>query len=284
MIDAEKLAERVQQIPLLSPVLHKLIAMLGNPAANLREISLLVEMDPSLTIQVLRAANAAFFHRGQEIRSVQQAVSHLGEEMVFSVAVRVCAGDVMNHPLQGYMADNSCLWSHSVYTAMGARQLARLNAKGPEPDLAYTAGLLHDIGKAILSDWLCRAPGEVARRVADPGDHEFVGVENALLGINHQTAGYALARHWQLPELLCDAILHHHSPGMAAPRSAWLAEIVHLADLLALMAGYTTGADALNYRLELHSLKHFKFSRTELDRLVSQIQEEFLSAGQALLE
>jgi putative nucleotidyltransferase with HDIG domain len=284
MINAEQLAERVQQVPLLSPVVRKLMSMLGDPATNLREISHLIEMDPSLTIQVLRAANAAFFHRGQQIVSVQQAVSHLGEEMVFSVAVRVCAGDVMNHPLKGYIADNSCLWSHSVYTAMGARQLARRNSKGPEPDLAYTAGLLHDIGKAILSDWLCNAPGEVARRVADPGDHEFIGLEDSLLGINHQTAGYALARHWMLPETLCDAILHHHGPSSAPPRSAWLAEIVHVADLLALMAGYTTGADALNYRLDNPGLQHFTFSRFELDQLVSQIQEEFLTAGQALME
>ncbi|MFA7330160.1 MAG: HDOD domain-containing protein [Candidatus Delongbacteria bacterium] len=284
MINADVLAARVQQVPLLSPAVRKLIVMLGNPAANLREISQLVEIDPALTIQVLRAANAAFFHRGMEIRSVQQAVSHLGEELVFSVAVRTCAGDVMNHPLQGYMADDTCLWSHSVYTALAARQLAHLNSEGPEPDLAYTAGLLHDIGKAILSDWLCRAPGSVARRVADPGDHEFIQIEESLLGINHQSAGHALARHWMLPEVICDAILHHHKPGLAGPKSAWLAEIVHVADLLALMAGFTTGADALNYRLDLAGLKHFKFSRAELDRLVSLVQEEFLSAGQALLE
>ena len=284
MIDPEKLAERVQRVPLLSPVVRKLITMLGDPAANLRDISALMEMDPVLTIHVLRAANAAFFHRGQEILSVQQAVSHLGEEMVFSVAVRTCAGDVMNHPLEGYIADETGLWSHSVYTAMAARQLARLDVKGPEPDLAYTAGLLHDIGKAVLSDWLCKSPGEVARRVADPGDHVFIGVEESLLGINHQVAGYALARHWMLPEVLCDAILHHHTPSQAPPRAAWLTEITHMADLLALMAGYTTGADALNYRLDTSGLKHFSFKAAELDRLVSRILEEFLGAGQALLE
>ncbi len=284
MINADVLAARVQQVPLLSPAMRKLIVMLGNPAANLREISQLVEIDPALTIQVLRAANAAFVHRGMEIRSMQQAVSHLGEELVFSAAVRTCAGDVLNHPLQGYVADDTCLWSHSVYTALAARQLAHLNSEGPEPDLAYAAGLLHDIGKAVLADWLCRAPGSVARRAADPGDHEFILLEESLLGINHQSAGHALARHWMLPEVICEAILHHHKPGLAGAKSAWLAETIHVADLVALMAGSTTRTDALAYRLDPAGPKHYKFSRVDMDRLVSLAQEEFLSASQALLE
>jgi HD-like signal output (HDOD) protein len=116
------------------------------------------------------------------------------------------------------------------------------------PELAYAAGLLHDLGKIVFSPLLERTVGEWAAR---PRQHDsFLAMEQELLGSNHAEAGAMLAEQWNLPTTLAQAIAFHHAPSLCPEPNRNLALAVHLGDLLAMMCGSGCGLDCLYYQMD----------------------------------
>jgi len=156
----------------------------------------------------------------------------LGFQQLRSVLYTVAAGGALTARLSGYQMKNGELFRHSYIVGMGARRLAVM-MRYPEPEEAYAAGLLHDIGKLILDRHL--QPHAAAMAADVEQGQSVIEVEERHLGTDHATIGGLMAERWDYPAVLIDAIRYHHAPTLA--RQPRLAALVHLSNWLVLQSG-----------------------------------------------
>ena len=185
-----------------------------------------VSLDQALTAKTLRLANSSNSGLQVRVTTIQQAITFLGfqatRNLITAAAITGCfpAG-----ACPGF--DHRTFWRHSIATAACARVLARRMRLNQ--DFAFTAGLLHDIGRLVLvTAFPERYSAVLARRHRD--DRQLLDVERELLGVDHVMAGAALAQHWQFSDTMQHAIAYHHEP--EAPGAGFLATIVHVANAI----------------------------------------------------
>ncbi|WP_338771710.1 HDOD domain-containing protein [Massilia sp. METH4] len=186
-----------------------------------------VALDQALTAKTLRVANSALYGLRVRMTTIQQAITYLGFQTARNLITAAA--------LTGCFPENRCagfshpaFWRHAIATAICAKALAR--HAGFNQDYAFTAGLLHDVGRLALVSCF---PGHYAAVIAWRAAHDvhWIDAERSVLGIDHVDAGLALAEHWNFSATMRGAIGHHHAPDL--PGAGMLATIVHVADAIA---------------------------------------------------
>lgn len=221
----------LKALPPFPAVALQLLSLLDNPEVPLKKVVDLLRVDPALSAELLRVANSALYGFVQRIDSVKHAVIVLGSENVKRLALTVALGKFAKTFLR-YENLRIC-WNHNVASAMICEDLAVSLNLGK--DRAYTAGLLHDIGRLAL---LVSYPAEYGNllAVAREGNFDQLECERQLFDIDHCAAGHWLAEHWNLPADFGYAIAQHHQPG---PHDGDLTLLVRCGCRLADCLGYS---------------------------------------------
>lgn len=278
MATLTKIIAKVNQIPLLSQTAMQLLEVLGREDHSAKDLTRIVQSDPGLTANILKLVNSAAFGLRQRVSSLEHAVSYLGERTVTSAALNMYASVVYEHTMEGYGGSSGQLWDHSIRTAMAAKELAAMTGGRVNANVAYTCGLLHDIGKAVISEFLADSvPGILA--AIDSGETaDYLEAERQELGTDHAEIGAALAEHWNLPPEICESIRFHHRPSDSGPEWIALVYVVHLADIVSMLGGTGTGADTLMYSLDSRYESYIEISGRELERLILTVADEYEKA------
>ena len=218
------LADNRLELPSLPEVALKIRQALADENVSMGEIARLIGSDPALAARVLKTANSALFYRGTKpITSLQLAVSRLGHSMVRNIAVSFAAQQVfIGYGSQEVRSYLSAVWRHSVHVAALAHMLARVRTK-MEPDEAFLAGLLHEVGKLYI---LMRTK---QHKEALRSEAAF----NAVLADWHPRIGKAVIEGWELSADLAAAVGEHQSCGLDAPEPPTLTHVIALANYLA---------------------------------------------------
>jgi putative nucleotidyltransferase with HDIG domain len=153
----------------------------------------------------------------------------VGEKWLLHLIVAAGLEGFLSQPEEGYSLCKGGLFQHACGTARVAGSLAQLTGQAPL-DLAYTAGLLHDIGKVVLDQYM-GAARPLFYRCVQAADVDLIRAERELFGVTHPEVGSRLAARWSIPATLADAIQHHHQPEQAAIAPE-LTHLVYLADLI----------------------------------------------------
>ncbi len=278
MTEQDKIRQAIQETPLLSPHASKLLQIVVDPDHELADVVQVVKHDSILTARLLRIVNSPVFGLLNPVSSVDRAVAYLGERMVVSVAMADSVNKLLNKPLEGYEGSKGALWRHDLFTAFAAREIAGISPGKFDADVAFTAGLLHDIGKSIISDFLQGSSKSAVEGIEKGDIPNYLAAEKELLGLDHTIVGYELAMNWNLPEPLPQLILHHHFPQEIDTDLQPLTYAVHLGDVLAMMGGYGTGSDAMQYQLASGYTEFFDFSSDSLATVMLAAQDEYLKA------
>ncbi|MGE5454598.1 MAG: HDOD domain-containing protein [Methylocystaceae bacterium] len=276
ILTVEQVVSQVKDLPTLPEVAIEVIKLTDDPNATAQDINRVVGKDQGLTAKVLKLANSAYYGFPRRIATVTEATVLLGFQTVRSIVMAASVSDMLSREVQGYSLASGELWRHSQATAMGARLLAR-QCKYPASDVAYTAGLLHDIGKVILNHYLEEAYQPVVETVTREGVM-FMEAETAILGFNHAEIGARVGEKWNLPLPLVEAIANHHSPQLATidPR---LTAIIHLADCLTMIMGVGLGVDGLFYGMQEDALQKLGLTTENLEDLVSRLTDMMVDAS-----
>ena len=260
---ADRLIDRVKTLPPAPRIVSELLGLLRQEDVPVDRIVELITFDPALTAKVLRRCNSAAFGGSEPVHNLSEAVARVGFNDVYRLVAAVVGESLLEAPQRGYGIAAGELWHHSVTAALAARVTAA--AAGIDENIAFTAALLHDIGKLVLSDLLERAYDAVMQETSSSG-HSFLEAEQILLGSDHAAIGGRLLERWNFPDNLVHAVRHHHDPRAATPHEH-LAACVHVSDVIAHCLGEAHGYQAFAVRVQGEALELLEITATELDGL-----------------
>ena len=205
----------------------RVLKAIEDPDITAGNVSNLISMDQVLTAEVLKVANSALLGYGRNCASIQEGVMRLGMKRVRLIALGVGAAGSMSGALRGYSLGGGDLMRHAVSTATISLWLAQALSIS-NPDEVYVAGLLHDIGKLLLDQYLLRDRMRLAQLIRT-SKRPLWEIEEKLFSINHAQAGGLIATHWRFPPMLVDAIESHHQPDQAK-KEPKIAAVVNIAN------------------------------------------------------
>lgn len=233
-----ELVKGVSGLVTLPDVFIRINKLIADPNSNMMDIARVVEQDPSFTVRLLRVANSSFYGFSSTIDTVSKAVSIIGTSQIRSLALATSVAKSFDG-LPNSLVSMEHFWRHSLYCALAARALAK-QARKCDPDAVFTAALLHDIGELVIFNRMPQQAKESLLLVLDSGDELPVyQAERQIMGFDHSQVGGELARQWKLPPMLEECIEFHHDIS-AAQRFPREAALVHIANILALMAEVRT--------------------------------------------
>ncbi len=201
----------IDVLPPLPEVAWRILEMTSDLYLGAGGLSELIERDQALTARVLRIANSAFFRRTREIRTVRDASVLLGNRRIRGIVVAASLGGVVRKTPQGRR-----LWEHALGTALAAREIASLTRQ-VDPDEAFVAGLLHDVGKILFDLQFPQAFLEATACAEANPDLSTLEAERAYLGWTHTEAGELVAETWNLPQPVSEVVICHHEPERSVP-------------------------------------------------------------------
>jgi len=279
----DEILNKTKHIPPLSESAEKLIQMMGNPNHDVQNVLRIVQTDSALTTKVLTVVNSAAFALTEPITSISRAVSYLGDKKILGIALEFCVNDLFQKPLEGYEGKQGALWEHNLCVAIASKEIACFSKKETSPDLAYTGGILHDIGKSILSDYLKGTAAECITDISEGNVPDYIAAEEKRLGTNHCIVGSDMAKAWNLPSPLSDIIRHHHHPVDADISIRGLVYTVHLGDIIAMTISSDTESDVLQYRLDSNYIEFIDISPDTLSKIILKVEDEFNKTKTLLL-
>ena len=226
-IDPATLVDGLDDLPSLPAVVMELLGSIDEDDLDIALLARKVAADGALTAKTLRLANSSAFGLQVKATTIAQAMTYLGfqatRNLIMSAAMTGCFPSGRCRSF-----DDRAFWRLSIASAACARVLARhLHFN---QDVAFTAGLLHGIGRLVLATRFPEAYEQVLRE-RKRLDADLIEVEQAMLGLDHVDAGVALAGHWQFSDTLRQAIACQRTP--ETPGAGFLATIVHVAAAVA---------------------------------------------------
>ena len=237
----EAVVDMTDSIPCAPLILPKLQRLLHGTHATTQELQSLIELDPGLATSVLRMANSAYFARDQKCDSISNAILRLGTTALSRLAVTSQAGNWLNQPVKGYGWEPGDLCRHSLCVAVAAEILSTTSGLA-EPGVAYTAGLIHDVGKLALAYANSDGLTEVEQVVPSPHP-TWEGGEIAVLGYCSADVSKMLLQRWGLPNALVEVATCYLHPSRGGSQNLPLIIIVHAAKSIATQLGYGVGID-----------------------------------------
>ncbi len=220
---------RVKPIPQVAITILQLLG--DETGARVDNLAEEIKKDQVIAAKVLRFCNSPAFGFSQEIASIDRAVVLLGENNLTEIVISAAVDLLYSDQDQGYALMKGALYRHAQATAQISKEITFFTGC-IDPGLAYTAGLLHDIGKVVLDSFVANSLPFFYQRMAQQGG-EISTLEKQLFDINHMEVGAQLASQWNLPESLACVIQYHHAPDKAPLNHRMLVFITYLADLLA---------------------------------------------------
>jgi putative nucleotidyltransferase with HDIG domain len=225
----DRYIEGVKNLPMAPTVLIRLVALFQTPDREVDEIVELMRQDPSLTAEVLRHSNSSYFGHEEPVVDVFEAITRMGFYEVYKTAVARLGSQTLRAPQSAGGIDVEKLWRHSAITAVTASLIAR---KVQENEgLAFTAGLLHDVGKMVLSAAEGGVYAMLTKKAGEEGS-SLPRMEAMLFGFGHAEIGAKLLDRWGLPEEITVPVSLHHQIDWPKPHDR-ICAVVSLGNIMA---------------------------------------------------
>jgi putative nucleotidyltransferase with HDIG domain len=228
-ISIEKLLENGDALPSLPEIFQKVSDQLDDDDVSAQEIGSTISNDPAISYKILTIVNSAYFGLPNEISSIPQSVTLLGRFRLKQVLIGALLGDVFKG-LDSEFFSLPDFWSHSIRTAIIAKELAITSEYIDEPDTIFTAGLLHDVGRLILAAQMPEVFEEISERT-EAKHIDIVQSEIDIVGLAHTEIGAALMLKWGFPDLIWVCVKNHHRADYSGPFYSAV-QLIYLANQL----------------------------------------------------
>src|SRR4051812_46929165 len=226
----EMLISHLPNLPAAFELVPRLLLLLDDPEAGCDDLADIIRIDPGLTADVLRIANTAAYRGSERTGSLSEAIMRIGLREICRVVLEIVTSPALQ------TSDASAihgvdLWQHSLATAVAAQTLARYRSK-EDPEVVFSAALLHDVGKTILAQAAGADYSMLLEICAEMG-RSVHAAERDAFRIDHLQAAGILLKAWKFPENVIAGVVHHHAPLEARPNHQAIAALIYAGNILA---------------------------------------------------
>lgn len=269
-----KRVERLEGLPTLPSVASALVSLTQSPQTSATEIGDLISQDQALTGRVLKLVNSAYYGFPKQIATVNHAVVILGFNRVKNIVLAASIFGIKGSATpQRFNAPG--FWEHSLGVAVASRTVARDLARG-DAEEAFVCGLLHDIGKLVLSQ-VATAEYDACLAAAERRNELIRAMELETFGVDHSEVGSWLAEQWKLPPAVVSAVRRHHTP-TATRKDRDAACMTHLGDILTRAVQVGWAGDQTIPRIDATVALETGLNPAMIDKLVGRTLEELRKA------
>jgi HD-like signal output (HDOD) protein len=238
--------------------------------ASSQDIETIIRMDTVLAGSTLRLANSAFFASGK-VESLSEAIMRLGSREIFRLAALSMAARWMDQPIQGFKWEPGDFCRRSLVTAVAAEYLAQKSGKA-DPAVAYTAALIHEIGKLAIA-YSCADHLAAIRQMCERDSISWNKAEKAILGYDYAQVGTEMLRRWSFPASLV-AVTEFQPPRADMPEAALaLAVHVHAGQFLSVSLGAGSAEDGFLFEFNSDLLIEWGFTAEVLEASLPEVLE-----------
>ena len=231
-------AETAKILPTLNSIIGELFRVMDDRNSSFNQIFNIVRYDQAISSKIISIANSAYYNRGSKIGNLERAMIVIGfEEIKNIVMCLACLKEILNQ-WKLSQRDLAHLWTHSFEVAYAAKILGA-KTMADEPEKAFTAAILHDIGKVVFYTF-----GDQYRKMIEEARKAGKGIhvlERETFGVDHQEVGYLISVKWRFPEEFSAVIKAHHGK---KDGSNTLLDLVRIAD------AFVDGPAAISVRRE----------------------------------
>ncbi|WP_432741409.1 HDOD domain-containing protein [Methylobacter sp. G7] len=273
------LKDDIKHLQLIPSVALKLLTLTKDDNARIDSLSRIIETEPVLTAKILRQVNSAAYALPNKITSTNRAVTMLGFSTVRQLALNLLIYNNLKRQNPSQLFDLLFFWQHCLYVASLSKRIA-VALNYPDPDLVYTGGLLHDIGKVVLE-----THGRVTYSdfISSIGNNQQSTLEEErnFFGVTHTEMGHIFCLEWQLPASITAIVaFHHNQPAEASPHSQFNSAIaiVSFADYIAWIQGIGSAAQLNSHPTLQHAvLEAIDLEQLNLETLLQQVDQDMQS-------
>jgi putative nucleotidyltransferase with HDIG domain len=223
-----KIMNEIDGIPTFPENLIQLQRLCNDPEASIERIVKMIKIDPALSTDVIKLSNSAGIAAAKRIEDIKTAVVIIGMKNLNAILVASNARRILNERYSSF----EMIWEHCNKVAFYARNIAISKNLSHVTENAYMAGLLHDLGKIIL----LATDRRLVRKIADIVNNRKITtttMEEISIGISHSTIGSLIAKKWNFPDYLVEAIQYHHAPYNSSKKFRDIINVVYLSNMLA---------------------------------------------------
>ena len=264
MIDIETIQKDISGLPPFRHTVLKARQMINDSSVSAEQLTNVLKYDVGITTNILRCCNSPYYGLRQRVTNLQQAIVLLGYKELRHLLILSGSMKYFNGSQPGYESNYGELWQHSITTASLAEIIG--NKVGDSDNDLFVTGLMHDVGKLILSRYVENEYEQISEMVSSQ-EVPFHVAENAILGTNHAEVGGRLLSQWNFPETIVRATANHHE--VKSDDNSRVTWIIALADRLASIMGAGTLSDGLTYQDTGKIRDYFGFSPQEIDEIIS---------------
>jgi len=275
-----EVCEKATRLPCSPALLPRLISVLEKEDSSIDELESVIRIDTVLASSTLRLANSAYFAAGSsQVENLSEAIMRLGQHEVYRLAALSLASRWMNQKIDGYRWEAGDFCRLALMVAVAAEYLATQSGR-VDPKTAYTAGLVHEVGKLALA-YSCGEYFPAIRSLQTNTGCTWLNAEKQVLGYNHAEIGGELLKRWKFPPSFV-ALGTFNPPTASAPADVLpLLVHVHAAKYIAVTIGVGVAEDGFLYELNAPLLMEWGFSPAVLE---AAIPEVVVRAGKLLQE
>ncbi|MDV6237386.1 HDOD domain-containing protein [Leptospira ellisii] len=259
------------QLPRISSVVTKVMQMVQNQDVAIPDLAKEISNDPGLTTEVIKLSNSAYYRAAKPIKTVQESLMTLGTKTVKDIILLTAAKGILKKDLKGYQLDGDDNWIHSLTVAELSKRICEQKKLKIGSDLAFTGGLLHNIGKVVLADFfpavLVTLREEMKNQTAT-----FSELEKKHFGYTHEEAGAKLLEKWNFPKELIHVAAKYSRPEEETEFPELVAT-VHIAHAISITAGVGIDIAGLTSPVSNKALQILGISDSDLQMYYTVLPE-----------
>jgi putative nucleotidyltransferase with HDIG domain len=266
---------KITKIPTLPAIAQEILAVIDDDLLSVNKLIKIIENDPAISSRVLSAANSVFFGLGTPVKILNDAIFRIGFDMVKNIAFGISIMTILDGERHQSALDYQRVFNHSVAVGLTAKLLSR-RFRLTIQDEILICGLLHDLGLLILSRYFPEKYLGILN--ACERDNTLPDAERKVFDFTHADIGNWLAEKWNLPDIVLDTVLYHHTPSLAQNNLKHVA-VVHIADYITSQNIIKSVERDYSHYLDHSCLDMLGISEDDLNDTVMEVKSGSLFAG-----